>query len=47
MFTLFLIVLALFVGWATPQPEFAKKLTDSVVAKFKELTNKEKNDFDV
>lgn len=40
MLTFLLILVALFVGWATPQPDFAKAITDAVVAKFKELTNR-------
>jgi len=46
MWTVLMIFVALMVGWATPQPAWAKKLSDLVVSKFKGLTSKEdKNDF--
>lgn len=38
--TVFVIIVALMIGWATPQPKRAKKLTDMIVAKFKELAAK-------
>lgn len=31
------LLIALFIGWATPQPALAKKITDWTVAKFKEF----------
>jgi hypothetical protein len=37
MFTLLVIAAALFVGWNIPQPEFAKKIQDSVVSKIKNI----------
>ena len=40
MGTVFLIVIALFVGWATPQPAFAAKITTAIVTKVKELKAK-------
>jgi len=39
-FGLFWVVLAVFIGWATPQPAWAKQLTDALVAKFKQVTGK-------
>lgn len=32
------LLTALFIGWATPQPALAKKITDAIVAKWKDLT---------
>lgn len=38
--------IALMVGWATPQPAWAKKLTDAIVGKFKEVKGEDNtNDF--
>jgi hypothetical protein len=38
MFYFIGLLVALFVGWATPQPAWAAAITNKIVAKFKELT---------
>ena len=40
MWTVFVAVVALLVGWATPQPAVVKKYTDALVSKIKERFDK-------
>ena len=40
MFTFILIAGALFIGWATPQPAFAKVVTDWFMGKLRALKAK-------
>lgn len=39
MFKLLILLIGVFIGWNFPQPEYAKRLQDLVINKFKEVTD--------